>query len=107
MAFPNTADGRATDAPSIQAYRLPDGEHVKLDGHLDDAAWAKAQAGNGFKVWEPDRGTMPTEETVFKVVYDADAIYFGVACQEKDPSKVTARLSRRDRFSNSDIVSVY
>ncbi len=107
VVFPSAADGRATPAPSIQAYHLSGGEHIKLDGRLDDPAWEKAEAGGGFKVWEPDRGTMPTEETVFKVAYDEDAVYFGVACQEKDPSKVTARLSRRDRFSNSDIVSVY
>ncbi|HZI89565.1 MAG TPA: carbohydrate binding family 9 domain-containing protein, partial [Candidatus Polarisedimenticolia bacterium] len=93
--------------PSLQAYHLGDDEHIKLDGHLDDGAWDKAEAGSGFKKWEPDRGAMPTEETVFKVAYDESAIYFGVACLEKDPSKVTARLSRRDRFSNSDIVSVY
>jgi len=107
VAFPSAANGRATPVPSIQAYRMTGDEHIKLDGHLDDGAWEKAEAGSGFKVWEPDRGSMPTEETVFKVAYDDDAIYFGVACLEKDPSKVTARLSRRDRFSNSDIVSVY
>ena len=107
VVFPSTADGRATPTPSIQAYHLASGEHIKLDGHLDDPAWENAEAGSGFKVWEPDRGTIPSEETVFKVAYDEGAIYFGVACHEKDPSKVTARLSRRDRFSNSDIVSVY
>lgn len=105
--FPSTADGRATPTPSLKAYHLGQDEHIKLDGRLDDAAWEKAEAGSGFKVWEPDRGTIPTEDTVFKVAYDESAIYFGVACLEKDPSKVTARLSRRDRFSNSDIVSIY
>ena len=105
--FPSAADGRATAMPTVQAYQLSGDERIKLDGHLDDPAWEKAEAGSGFKVWEPDRGTIPTEETVFKVAYDENAIYFGVACLEKDPSRVTARLSRRDRFSNSDIVSVY
>jgi hypothetical protein len=106
-AFPSSADGRVTPTPSVNACHLADGEQIKLDGHLDDPAWGRAEAASGFKVWEPDRGTIPSEETVFKVVYDESAIYFGVACHEKDPSKVTARLSRRDRFSNSDIVSVY
>ena len=39
--FPSAADGRATTTPSIQAYHLPDGEHIKLDGRLDDSAWEK------------------------------------------------------------------
>ena len=106
-AYPIRADGRTTPSPSIHAYRVEADEPIKLDGKLDDPAWQNAEAGRGFKVWEPDRGTAPTEETVFKVAYDQDAIYFAVACLEKDPSKISSRLSRRDRFSNSDIVSVY
>jgi hypothetical protein len=104
---PSTADGRATPTPSVQAYHLTGDEHIKVDGHLDEEVWGKAQSGSGFKVWEPDRGTNPSEDTVFKIAYDDDAIYFGVACLEKDPSKVIARLSRRDRASSSDLVSVY
>ncbi len=107
VVFPSTADGRTTPTPALRAYHMTGDESIKLDGRLDDDAWGKAEAGSGFKVLEPDRGTIPSEETVFKVAYDEHAIYFGVACLEKDPSKVTARLSRRDRFSNSDIVSVY
>lgn len=105
--FPSTSNGRATPTPSIPAYRLSGDDRIKLDGHLDEPAWEKAAAGDGFRVWEPDRGSIPSEETVFKVAYDEDAMYFAVACLEKDPSKVSAHLSRRDRFSNSDIVSVY
>src|SRR5687767_9576613 len=70
VVFPSSADGRATPTPSVQAYRLGDDEKIKLDGRLDDPAWEKAEAGSGFKVWEPDRGTIPTEETVFKIAYD-------------------------------------
>ncbi len=58
-------------------------------------------------MWEPDRGKTPSEETVFKVALDDDAIYFAVACPEKDATKISKKLSRRDKFSNSDLVSVY
>jgi len=48
-----------------------------------------------------------SEQTAFKVAFDQDAIYFAVACMENDPSRITKSLSRRDSFSNSDLVSIY
>lgn len=104
--WPAEANGRTTPRPAINAAPAISSP-VRIDGRLDDAAWQTAPAGTGFRVWDPNRGAIPSEETVFKVVYDRDAVYFGVACHEKDPSKVSAKLSRRDRFSNSDLVSVY
>lgn len=80
---------------------------IEVDGRLDDAAWRTAEPGANFQMHEPDRGANPTEQTIFKVAYDTDALYFAVACLESDPSKITAHLSRRDRFSDSDLVSIY
>jgi len=98
----DSAEGaRAIDA------RPTNGEPVRVDGRLDDAVWRDAPAGTGFRVWDPDRGRVPTEPTVFKVAYDQDAVYFAVACLEDDPSRISQRLSRRDRFSDSDLVSIY
>ncbi len=94
-------------ARSIVAYEIGNGEQIVIDGRLDDSTWMNAQASSGFRCWDPDRGSPVSEETVFKVAYDTDAIYFAVACLEKDPSNISKRLSRRDRFSNSDLVSIY
>jgi hypothetical protein len=106
-AYPDSADGRKAAAPVIQAYRL-DQHEIRVDGKLDDAAWQAAPAGRGFRVWEPDRGVVPSEETVFKVAYDEGSVYFAVACLKKSPStKIAAALTRRDHFTNSDIVAIY
>jgi hypothetical protein len=104
--YPAEGNGRKTEVPKAVAYAL-NGEPVTLDGKLDDPAWRDAPAATGFHVWDPDRGALPTEETVFKVAYDTDAVYFAIACLEEDPAKIETHLSRRDRFTNSDIVSVY
>lgn len=104
--YPDAANGRAVESPSIQALRL-NGHDVRVDGRLDDSAWQAAPAARGFKQWHPDRGKPASEETVFKVAYDEGAVYFAVACLEKDPSKISAALSRRDNFTNSDVVAVY
>jgi len=106
-AAPDSADGRKAATPTVRAHRLNGGGDIKVDGRLDDNAWRDAEPARGFRVWDPDRGAIPSEETIFKVVYDDGAVYFGVACLERDPSKISAKLARRDRFSNSDLVSVY
>jgi Domain of unknown function (DUF5916)/Carbohydrate family 9 binding domain-like len=104
--YPEASNGVATPRPAITAHRL-NNEEIRLDGKLDDPAWKEAEPGSGFRVSDPDRGATPTEQTIFKVAYDEDALYFGVACLERDPSKIEAKLSRRDRSSSSDLVSVY
>ncbi|MDM7915763.1 MAG: DUF5916 domain-containing protein, partial [Candidatus Eisenbacteria bacterium] len=93
--------------PAVNAYLVPQGNEIRLDGRLDDEAWEHAESACRFRMWHPDRGTAPSETTVFKIAYDREALYFGVACMEKDPSKITQRLSRRDRESGSDEVSIY
>jgi hypothetical protein len=56
-------------------------------------------------VLEPDRGTLPPEETIFKVAYDEDAIHFGVASLEKD--RPGMEHPHAAIGSATDIVSVY
>jgi hypothetical protein len=105
--YPPTANGRINGTPAVRAYALSHGEAITIDGKLDEPVWLKAEGAAGFTIWEPDRGKTPSEETVFKVALDGDAIYFAVACPEKNAAKISKKLSRRDKFSNSDLVSVY
>jgi hypothetical protein len=104
--YPAESNGRKSDVPCAYAFGL-DNEKVKLDGKLDEAVWKRAPGALGFYEADPDRGELPSEETVFKVLYDGDAIYFGVACLENDPKNILSNLSRRDRFNNFDLVSIY
>ena len=104
--YPDSSDGRKAADPTIRAYDARS-EQIQLDGVLNDPAWQSAEAGRGFGQWDPDRGAPPAEQTVFKVAFDEDAIYFAIACYETDASKISAKLSRRDRFVSSDIAAVY
>ncbi len=104
--YPISANGRKTAVPTIRAARV-DEEPIRVDGILNDPVWQRAHAGTGFSMHEPDRGGSPTEETVFKVAYDEDAVYFAVACFEKDPNLTSSTLTRRDRIDDSDLVSIY
>jgi len=78
------ANGCVTEQPYVEATRIETGEEIVLDGRLDDPIWARAQAATGFRMWDPTRGADASEQTVFKVVYDDEAVYFGIACLESD-----------------------
>jgi uncharacterized protein DUF5916/cellulose/xylan binding protein with CBM9 domain len=90
-------------APHIQALRAAD--PLDLDGRLDEAAWSRAEASADFTQKRPREGAPPSERTELRVLYDDDAVYVGIDCEQRH-APVTARLSRRDRAVEADWVSV-
>ena len=48
LAFFAFALAVSTATNAIEAYRLGSGEKIVMDGSLDDAPWAKAQAWTKF-----------------------------------------------------------
>ena len=97
--------GNQTAKPVAMTTRVPNGS-ITLDGLLDEDVWTKAELAGGFSMFEPDRGGTSTQTTTFRVLYDDDSVYFGVACFD-DPTLTSSALSRRDDIRNSDIVSIY
>jgi len=83
--------------------------HVKdapvLDGKLDDDVWRSAPPTSAFTQKSPVEGAAPTERTTVRVVYDDDALYIGVDCEQQG-APVVERLTRRDREVEADWVSV-
>ncbi len=76
-----------------------------IDGKLDDAVWALADATEAFTQKFPDDGRPPTERTRLRVLYDHDAIYVAFDCvQLRAP--VIQRLTRRDRQVEADWVEI-
>ena len=68
-------------ALSVRAVRVT-GE-IRLDGHLDDAAWALAPAVTGFGQVEPDAGQPAGAfATVVRIVYDDRALYVGAVMRD-------------------------
>ena len=104
--YPDRANGRLTEPPSLNAHRIERGS-IRIDGRLDEPDWVAAPAATGFTQFEPERRGEPCEDTVFKVIYDDDAIYFGVACFRYSGEPVTSCLSRRDNIRSSDRIRIY
>jgi hypothetical protein len=97
------SNGRA--APLMVAVRAAAGA-PRIDGRLDDAAWALAEPATGFRQQSPRDGDPATERTEVRIVYDDQAVYVGARMYDSDPSKIVARLGRRDASTQSDLFEV-
>jgi hypothetical protein len=104
--YPDCANGRLTNPPTLPAHRIERGP-IRVDGILDEPDWIAAPAATGFTQFEPDRGGEPAEQTVLKVVYDDDAIYFGIVCCRENGTPITSSLARRDHIVGSDLIRLY
>ena len=77
-----------------------------IDGVLDDPAWAAGLRFDGFKTFKPDYGKDASQRTEAYIAYDAENFYFAFRCQDTEPAKVKAAVSKRDNVFQDDIVFV-
>src|SRR5437764_10997211 len=77
---------------------------VEIDGKLTEEAWRGAEQGSGFTQPAPDEGAPASVATRFRVLWDEEAVYLGVECDDPEPPNV--RLGRRDRSLDSDEIHV-
>src|SRR5581483_3880600 len=66
-------------------------QKIKFDGMPDDSVWKKACHITQFTQTDPDFGKPCSERTEVAVLYDHDALYFGIWCYQKDAKKITAK----------------
>jgi hypothetical protein len=97
LANPRTANALAVRARPASP---------RVDGRLDDDAWALAPVFGDFVQREPDEGRAATERTDVRVVFSDDAIYVGIRAFDSHPDQIAANLTRRDADSPSDWVGV-
>lgn len=100
MASARAHDDHAASGKTIHAVRAV-GE-IRIDGRLDDPSWAYASPAGDFVQREPEQGVAPTESTHVQIVYDDEAIYFGVTLFDSEPHRIAKRLARRDRAWDGD-----
>ena len=68
----------------------------KVDGHLDDDAWALAPRATAFQQADPEQGAPPSFSTEFAVVRDEETLWIAVSCRDDRPDKIVANELRRD-----------
>ena len=74
------------------------GSAPELDGRLDDPAWKQVEWSGDFLQHNPDRGAPPSQQTVFKILYDDDALYIAYRAYDDHPKEISSQTTRRDWF---------
>lgn len=87
------------ELPPTKSYTTAwkEGEIV-IDGKLDDDAWNQVEWGGDFIGHQPEYQVAPSQETQFKILYDAKYLYVGIRAWDTEPEKIVKRMSRRDGF---------
>ncbi|HSE41699.1 MAG TPA: DUF5916 domain-containing protein, partial [Acidobacteriota bacterium] len=99
----------SNDKPStdLKVLAVRATQNVELDGKLSEPTWKDDYAISTFVQRDPVEGAAPSEKTLVDVLYDDDAIYIGARMYDADPSKIEARLGRKDVELTSDSFYVY
>jgi hypothetical protein len=96
--------------PRLIGYRTANAksveEHIRLDGRLDEPAWAAAERIAGFIQGRPTPGAASRLRTEASVVVGADALYVAVWLFDPSPQGIVAPYLRRDNEDQSDWVFV-
>ncbi len=94
-----------TNQRRVRALRIS--EPIKLDGRLDEPAWARAEPATDFLQEEPQEGAPATEKTEVRILYDSRNLYIGIHAWDSEPRRVNARELVRDAdFQNDDKIEI-
>ena len=78
----------------------------KIDGRLDEDVWQQAPILCGFTQFMPADGVPACEQTDVLVLYDQEALYFGLKCYYEDPTTIKATLTNRDEIFVDDFIGI-
>jgi len=94
----------AADVPSVRPVRRTG--PIVPDGFLREADWQRAEAHSGFVIHETTRPA--AVQTVFRVLYDDRALYFGIECREPEMGRIVANAVGRDaRVWRDDHIEIF
>jgi hypothetical protein len=97
----------ATAVPRRQLAAQRTASPIKLDGLLDDAAWASAPATSQFIERRPNPGRPEHLPTEVRVLYDDGALYVGAKMLETSPDSIKRELTQRDNVGNTDFFALF
>lgn len=82
------------ERPRLQVGVLP-GE-LRLDGALDEPAWAAAPSIEDLVMVEPRQGDRPTSHTVVRALASSKALAFGIRCEDPQSGSIVSFTKERD-----------
>ncbi len=84
--------GRATRTSAV----------IKINGQLDEPAWADAVPIGRLMQKVPDENAAATEDTDIRVLYTTTTLYFGILCRDRTPKTIVSTRLTRDADIESD-----
>ena len=76
---------------------------IVVDGMLDEPAWSNAPLASHFVQNDPREGEPATYDTEVRLLYDDDALYFGVFAKDDEPGRLIVNDLKKDfNTGNSD-----
>lgn len=90
----------------LQAVKIE--STIKVDGHLDEAEWQQAKPVSGLTQVEPLQGEPSRNETVIRVLYNPQFLYFGVFARDSLGKKALRAVDfKRDfDFRQHDLLNL-
>ncbi|HUQ80490.1 MAG TPA: DUF5916 domain-containing protein [Gemmatimonadaceae bacterium] len=76
--------------------------NLRLDGVLDEPAWAAADSIADLTQIEPVEGGRPTGRTVVRVLASSEAIIFGVRADDPEAARITSFARDRDAILGNE-----
>ena len=96
------------ESPKLELFARRTDAPINLDGVLDEPIWAEVEPATDFIQREPVQGDPASEKTEVRVVYDEEAIYFGVSAYDSEAPKFIINSLKQDfAHTNSDGASFY
>src|ERR1041385_3574511 len=71
-------------------------QKIKVDGVLDDPAWASSDVFENFTQKEPEDGHPATERTEVRILYNKEFLYFAAYCHDSVPNGLVINDINRD-----------
>ena len=88
------------ERPALRAVATT--EPPKIDGSLEDPAWATANVVDRFIQQEPHEGQAATDRTEVRVLYDKGHLYIGIHAFAATPVSATEMRRDADRLFDED-----
>lgn len=89
-------------ARTLTAATLAADETIRLDGALDEPAWARAAAAGDFRQRDPRPGEVPAQLTEVRVLHDRRTLYVGAVLHDTAPAGIRDNKRHRDADLDTD-----
>ena len=99
--------GPASAQTRADRLRIPRADRPPvLEDYLPGTAAPSELSVDAFRQRDPNDGDAASQATAAYVSFDLDNLYVAFVCRDTEPSRIRARLSRRDAIAQDDQVVV-